>query len=155
MKLFLIDSGATGHTGANQHCLENIGNIEPKVIILGDVNRLGAIQKGSLTLSTMVNESGRHQQRAVVLSEVLLVPKLRPNLIPCSKLCGNVYEIIMSRNECHWTQGVKSGFRARTFMVCKGRFLFQKLVLLPMHVRKMEQSSLSEMALKEKLIYRR
>lgn len=103
--LFLLDSGVSKNMVLRPDWLEDVGNIDPKTIILGDGSRAEADHSGTLTLNTVMEQSGRHEQKILVLSEVLLIPKLHTNLISCSKLCEEGYDFAMNRNECMGKRG--------------------------------------------------
>ena len=99
--VFLLDSGISDHMVWSRDWLENVEEIEPRAVILGDGTRGFATCRRTLMLRTVLEASDDRYEGSVIHHKVLFVLGLHANLISCCKLCENGYVINMGGNRCN------------------------------------------------------
>lgn len=82
--------------------MRNICAIEPQFVVLGDGLKVVSRARGDAVLPVVLHVlGGPPLVKPLVLSNSLLVPEMEMNLISCSSLCHDGYEINMSSSGCY------------------------------------------------------
>ena len=91
----LLDSGASGHMVRRHDWFTNKRSIQPKSIFVGNEDVVVARRSGDIKLRVRLsNRRGADGiVRTIIICDVLYVPDLAINLISCSQLCQNEYDI--------------------------------------------------------------
>lgn len=84
----------------NKKFFRDMTAIEPKAIVLGNGTRVYASFRGSVHLQTWIGTVGELYERIIILQNVLYVPKLKCNLLSCSKLCMDGYTVNFNSRRC-------------------------------------------------------
>lgn len=91
----LLDSGASGYMVRRHDWFVNLRNIQPKSIFVGNGDVLMARKIGDIRLKVILSDKCGADDivRTIIIRNVLYVPDLAINLISCSQLCENAYDI--------------------------------------------------------------
>ena len=91
----LLDSGASGYMVRRHDWFVNLRNIQPKSIFVGNGDVLMARKIGNIRLKVILSDKCGADDivRTIIIRNVLYVPDLAINLISCSQLCENAYDI--------------------------------------------------------------
>ena len=93
----LLDSGASEHVMNSQQYMRNLVRIKPRKIVLRDGRTVVAEQKGEAVLNVFVRIGRASRFKKLLLKDVLLVPDMDLNLVSCSALCRDGFEIHFGR----------------------------------------------------------
>ena len=96
----LLDSGASDHMVNCKNLLCNLQDITPRQIVLGDGGAVQCSKKGTLVLKAVLSGGGPNYEHNITLENVLLVPGLQKNLLSCSALCSDGYNIKFNSKKC-------------------------------------------------------
>lgn len=97
---FLVDSGASDNMTNNVTLLSRCKDILLRSIILGNGISVKAYKQGNMTVSSTVENDGVSETVQLDLKRVLFVPNLEENLISCSSLCNDGFNISFQKGKC-------------------------------------------------------
>ena len=110
--VMVIDSGASCHMMADKTLFSSVTSVEPRIIALGDGNKIHADKMGRVNVPTLESE---HSTKSLVLNRVLYVPDLDTNLISCAALDMDGYTTYFGNSRCE--------IRLNDKVMCTGKLL--------------------------------
>ena len=80
--------------------MHNVFSIAPRDVVIADGRTVRATKMGDIRIICICRNRGDTLYRCNILKRALLVPEMNINLISCSKLCADGYELRFGRYGC-------------------------------------------------------